>query len=99
MPSASVQRNGAPPAYDDYLHGEQVFRLNPGLRQLMKTKEHYHLADIAAAPTFGDKLREATVNLAGARTAYEQLWVRLSRENFLGLTEYLNDEACRIREH
>ena len=34
----------------------------------MKTKEYYHLADIAAVPTSGDKLREATVNLAGART-------------------------------
>ena len=60
--------HGAPPAYVDYLNSEQVFRLNPGLGQLVKTKEHYHLADIAAAPTFGDKLREATVNLAGART-------------------------------
>src|SRR6202008_4971365 len=27
-----------------------------------------HLPDIAAVPTTGDKLREATVNLAGART-------------------------------
>ena len=34
----------------------------------MKTKQHYHLVDIAAAPTFGDELREATVHLAGART-------------------------------
>ena len=34
----------------------------------MKTKEYYHLADLAAVPTSGDKLREATVNLAGART-------------------------------
>ena len=34
----------------------------------MKTKEHYHLVDISAAPTFGDELREATVHLAGART-------------------------------
>jgi GAF domain. len=45
-----------------------VFRTNPGLAQLVKTKEHYHLVDIAAAPTFGDELREATVHLAGART-------------------------------
>ena len=63
-----VATHGAPPAYVDYLRSEQVFRLNPGLGQLVKTKEHYHLADIAAAPTFRDKLREATVNLAGART-------------------------------
>ena len=60
--------HGAPQAYVDYLHSNQVFRTNPGLAQLVKTKEHYHLTDISAAPTFGDELREATVNLAGART-------------------------------
>jgi hypothetical protein len=31
-------------------------------------------------------------------TANEQTWWRLSRENFFGLTEYLNDEARRLRE-
>jgi two-component system NtrC family sensor kinase len=60
--------HGAPRAYVDYLRNEQVFRTNPGLAQLVKSKEHYHLVDIAAAPTSGDGLREATVNLAGART-------------------------------
>jgi two-component system, NtrC family, sensor kinase len=60
--------HGAPPSYVDYLRSEQVFRSNPGLAQLLNTKEHYHLVDIAAAPTFGDELRGATVNLAGART-------------------------------
>ena len=60
--------HGAPQAYVDYLHNNQVFRTNPGLAQLVKTKEHYHLVDISAAPTFGDELREATVHLAGART-------------------------------
>ncbi|MGC1995699.1 MAG: GAF domain-containing protein, partial [Pseudolabrys sp.] len=60
--------HGAPQAYVDYLHNNQMFRTNPGLAQLVKTKEHYHLVDIAAAPTFGDELREATVHLAGART-------------------------------
>src|SRR5262245_5057674 len=59
---------GAHPAYVEYLRSEQVFLHNTGLRQLVKTKEHYHLPDIAAVPTPGDKLREATVNLAGART-------------------------------
>src|SRR5262249_22565944 len=60
--------HGAPPVYIEYLRSEQVFRHNTGLRQLVETKEHYHLLDIAAAPTPGDKLREATINLAGART-------------------------------
>ena len=60
--------HGAPQAYVDYLHNNQMFRTNPDFAQLVKTKEHYHLVDIAAAPTFGDELREATVHLAGART-------------------------------
>jgi two-component system NtrC family sensor kinase len=62
--------HGAPPAYVDYMRSEPVFFQNPkvGLGLLLKTKKLYHLADIAAAPTLGDKLREATINLAGART-------------------------------
>jgi two-component system, NtrC family, sensor kinase len=61
---------GAPQAYVDYLRSEQVFRLDPrvGLGLLAKTKEPYRLADIAAVPSHGDKLRQATINLAGART-------------------------------
>src|SRR5262249_54213820 len=35
--------HGAPPAFVDYLHREQVFGSNPGLPQLAKTKEHYQL--------------------------------------------------------
>jgi GAF domain-containing protein len=62
--------HGASPAYVDYLRGEQFFPIDPklGLGQLVRTKEPYHLVDIAASPTFGNKLREATINLAGART-------------------------------
>ena len=61
---------GAPPAYVDYLRSEQVFQLNPkvGLGLLVKTKEVYRLADVAAAPTHGEGLRQATINIAGART-------------------------------
>ena len=61
---------GAPPAYIGYLRSEQVFQLNPklGLGLLVKTKEIYRVADVAAAPTHGEELREATIKLAGART-------------------------------
>ena len=41
--------HGAPPAYLDFLHNERVFRTNPGLPQLVRTREHYHLVDIGAA--------------------------------------------------
>jgi GAF domain-containing protein len=62
--------HGAPAAYVDFLRTEPVFLPNPnvGLGQLTKTKEAYHVADVAAAATYGDRLREATINLAGART-------------------------------
>ena len=61
---------GAPPAYVEYLRTEQSFPLNPkiGLGLLVRTKKTYHLADISAVPTHGEKLREATITLAGART-------------------------------
>jgi GAF domain-containing protein len=61
---------GASPAYVEFVRTEQLFHLNPkvGLGRLVRTKELYHVADIAAAPTYGDKLREATIKLAGART-------------------------------
>src|SRR3974377_1849512 len=61
---------GAPPAFVDYLRSEQVFRPDPrtGMGQLLRTKDFYQLADITAVPTFGDKLRQATIDLAGART-------------------------------
>jgi two-component system NtrC family sensor kinase len=62
--------HGAPPAYVEFLRSEQVYHSDPklGLGQLVTTKEVYHLADIAEVPTFGDKLRQATIDLAGART-------------------------------
>ena len=61
---------GASPAYVDFVRTEQLFLLNPkvGLGRLVRTKELYHIADISAVPTHGDKLREATIKLAGART-------------------------------
>src|SRR5262245_29897012 len=61
---------GAPPAYAEFLRTERVFPFNPkvGVGQLATTKKTYQVDDISAAPTHGDKLREATINLASART-------------------------------
>src|SRR5262245_12548018 len=61
---------GAPQTYVDYLRSKQVFPLDPklGLGLLVRTKQVYQLADISTAPTHGDELRQATINLAGART-------------------------------
>ena len=39
-----------------------------GLGQIVNTKQVYQVDDARAAPTFGDKLRLATIELAGART-------------------------------
>src|SRR5262249_6600398 len=62
--------HGAPAAFAEYLHNEQVFHLDKrtGLAKLASTKEAFQLADIAALPTHGDKLRQVSINLAGART-------------------------------
>ena len=62
--------HGAPDAFAAYLRDAPVFRPEPetGLGQLLRIKQLFHLADITALPTYGDKLREATIKLAGARS-------------------------------
>ena len=62
--------HGAPEAFAAYLREEPVFRpkLETGMGQLLRTKQLFQIADIAAVPTYGDKLREATIKLAGARS-------------------------------
>ena len=61
---------GAPDAFVAYLRDVPVFRPKPetGLGQLLRMKQLFHLADITSLPTYGDKLREATIKLAGARS-------------------------------
>jgi two-component system, NtrC family, sensor kinase len=62
--------HGAPEAFAAYLLDEPVIRPKPetGLGQLLRAKQLFQLADITAVPTCGDKLREATIKLAGARS-------------------------------
>ena len=61
---------GAPHAYVEYLHREGPFRADArlGLGRLAHTKQSYQVADITVQPTHNDKLRVATIELAGART-------------------------------
>ena len=62
--------HGAPPAYVEYLRREGPFRADPrvGIGRLAQTKQTYQVADVKAQPTHNDKLRVATIELAGART-------------------------------
>jgi GAF domain-containing protein len=62
--------HGAPDSFAAYLCEEPVFRPKPetGLEQLLRKKQLFHLTDITLLPTHGDKLREATIKLAGARS-------------------------------
>ena len=62
--------HGAPTAYVDYLRSQDVFHPDPRaeLGQVLRTKEAFQVADVAAAPTHGDKRRQALIELAGART-------------------------------
>ena len=61
---------GAPPAYVEYLRRESPFRADArvGIGRLAQTRQTYQVADVAAQPTHNDKLRVATIDLAGART-------------------------------
>jgi GAF domain-containing protein len=61
--------HGAPREFQDCVRGE-LFRPSPniGLGQIVNTKQFYQVDDARAAPTFGDKLRIASIELAGART-------------------------------
>ena len=56
---ASVATHGAPDAFADYLRDAPVFRPKPETALgLLGIKQLFHLADITALPTYGDKLRE-----------------------------------------
>ena len=62
--------HGAPREFQDFIRREPLFRPSPdiGLGQIANTKQVYQVDDVKAAPTFDDKLRIATIELAGART-------------------------------
>jgi GAF domain-containing protein len=61
---------GAPETYRKFLDAEGTFIpvADVGIGKLVRTKERYQISDLAAAPTHGDRLRDATVKLAGARS-------------------------------
>ena len=67
-----VATHGAPPAYMDFVRSEGPFRVDSrlGLGRLIKGKRSDQVADAKAEPTHGDKLRQATIELAGARTTW-----------------------------
>ena len=62
--------HGAPREFEDYVRRDLLFRPSPNvaLGQIVNTKQVYQVDDVRAAPTFGDPLRIATIELAGART-------------------------------
>src|SRR5580692_378438 len=62
--------HGASREFQDFVQREPLFRPNPniGLGQIATTRQVYQVDDVRAAPTSGDKLRIATIELAGART-------------------------------
>ena len=62
--------HGAPAAYRDHLRREPVIRPDPRLTmgQILETKRAIQVADIKTALTYADRMRTATIELAGART-------------------------------
>jgi|SRR5579862_452221 len=61
---------GAPPAYRKYFDREPVVHPDPrsGLGTIVITKKEIHIADIGSQPAFRDKMRNATIELAKARS-------------------------------
>jgi GAF domain-containing protein len=62
--------HGAPAEWSEFLRRQPVFRLDSrlGTARLIVTKQPYQVADIAAEPTYGDKVRIATIELAHGRS-------------------------------
>jgi len=62
--------HGAPQAYVDFLRSEPLFHPDPELNlgQMVRAKEAFQTADVAAVGMRRDKMRQALIELAGART-------------------------------
>jgi signal transduction histidine kinase len=62
--------HGVPSAYADFVQREQTFRPDPrvGPGLVVRTKKSFQVADVAAEPTHLDRMRQAIIELAGART-------------------------------
>jgi len=62
--------HGTPRAYAEFIHKQGVFHPDPrvGLGAVIRTKQPFQIDDAAAAPTYGDKPRQALIDLGGART-------------------------------
>ena len=62
--------HGAPSAWSEFLRRDPVVRIDPrlGTARAIAAKQPYQVADVAAEPTYGDKVRIATIELAHARS-------------------------------
>jgi len=62
--------HGTPRAYTEFMCSQGVFHPDPrvGLGTIIRTKKPFQIEDVAAAPTYGDKARQALIDLGGART-------------------------------
>src|SRR5262249_8667864 len=61
---------GAPQAYANFLRSTPVHQPDPetGLAQMVRTKKPFQVSDITAASERKDKMRQALIEFAGART-------------------------------
>src|SRR5262249_27725611 len=90
--------HGGPQAYTDFLLSQDVWRPDPRLwsGQMLRTKDTLQLADVAAAPTYGDKQRQALIELAGARSL---IGVPMLRNNEVaGAIGIYRQEVCPFTE-
>jgi signal transduction histidine kinase len=65
-----VETHGAPFKYREYLESEPLVEPEPesAMARIVRTADVIQIDDIAAAPTYGSRMRTATIELAKART-------------------------------
>ncbi len=65
-----VAIKGASKEYRDYLFSEPVVELDPqtAIARIVRSKEVVQIDDISSAPTYGQRMRIATIQIAKART-------------------------------
>jgi GAF domain-containing protein len=75
--------HGAPPKYREFFDREPVIFPDPrsGLGVIVRTKQLIHITDIKSASTYKDKMRNATIKLANARSLVA---VPLLKDNEVG---------------
>ncbi len=90
--------HGAPPAYRKYLQSEPVVFPEAGnaMGRIVRTRKIVHIDDISKAPTYGSRMRNATIKLAKARTLVAM--PMLKKNELIGIIAIYRQEVRRFTD-